>query len=57
VLPLLGALIHDPYPMPPDLAVWTDCGGGVSARSHSNLIQTYLAKGIVALSVTLTAIN
>ncbi|APD49192.1 bile acid:sodium symporter family protein [Synechococcus sp. CS-602] len=56
VLPLLGALIATILPMPPDLAVGlivvAVCPGGPS----SNLI-TYLAKGDVALSVTLTAIN
>jgi len=39
VLPLLGALIATILPMPPDLAVGTDCGGGVSrAVLHQNLI-------------------
>ncbi|NQV10968.1 MAG: bile acid:sodium symporter family protein [Cyanobacteria bacterium] len=56
LLPLLGALIAIFVPMQPDLAVGLIvvalCPGGPS----SNLI-TYLAKGDVALSVTLTAIN
>ncbi|MFM7236206.1 MAG: bile acid:sodium symporter family protein [Cyanobium sp.] len=56
LLPLLGALIVWLVPMPPPIAVGlmvvAICPGGPS----SNLI-TYLARGDVALSVTLTAIS
>jgi BASS family bile acid:Na+ symporter len=56
LLPLLGALIVWLVPMPPPIAVGLMvvalCPGGPS----SNLI-TYLARGDVALSVTLTAIS
>jgi BASS family bile acid:Na+ symporter len=56
LLPLLGALITLVVPMQPELAVGlivlAICPGGPS----SNLI-TYLAKGDVALSVTLTAVS
>lgn len=56
VLPLLGALITLVVPMQPAIAVGlivlAVCPGGPS----SNLI-TYLAKGDVALSVTLTALS
>ena len=56
LLPLIGALIVGVLPMPPVLAVGlmvvAICPGGPS----SNLI-TYLAKGDVALSVSLTAIS
>jgi BASS family bile acid:Na+ symporter len=56
LLPLLGALITMIVPMQPAIAVGlivlAICPGGPS----SNLI-TYLAKGDVALSVTLTAIS
>jgi len=56
LLPLLGALITLVVPMHPALAVGlivlAVCPGGPS----SNLI-TYLAKGDVALSVTLTAVS
>lgn len=56
LLPLLGALIVGMVPMPPAIAVGlmvvAICPGGPS----SNLI-TYLAKGDVALSVSLTAIS
>jgi BASS family bile acid:Na+ symporter len=56
LLPLLGALIVWMVPMPPPIAVGlmvvAICPGGPS----SNLI-TYLARGDVALSVTLTAIS
>jgi len=54
LLPLIGALIALIVPMQPELAVGlivlAVCPGGPS----SNLV-TYLAKGDVALSVTLTA--
>ncbi|HEY9735010.1 MAG TPA: bile acid:sodium symporter family protein [Trichocoleus sp.] len=56
LLPLLGALIALVVPMQPAIAVGliilASCPGGPS----SNLI-TYLAKGDVALSVTLTALS
>lgn len=56
LLPLLGVLITLVVPMQPTIAVGlivlAICPGGPS----SNLI-TYLAKGDVALSVTLTALN
>ena len=56
VLPLIGALIALILPMQPELAVGlivvAVCPGGPS----SNLI-TYLARGDVALSVTLTAVS
>lgn len=56
LLPLIGALITLVVPMQPELAVGlivlAACPGGPS----SNLI-TYLAKGDVALSVTLTAVS
>lgn len=56
LLPLIGALIALVVPMQPELAVGliilAICPGGPS----SNLI-TYLAKGDVALSVTLTALS
>jgi BASS family bile acid:Na+ symporter len=56
LLPLVGFSIVSVVPMPPELAVGLTilaiCPGGVS----SNLI-TYLAKGDVALSVTLTAFS
>jgi BASS family bile acid:Na+ symporter len=56
LLPLLGALITTVVPMRPDLAVGlmvlAICPGGPS----SNLV-TYLARGDVALSVTLTALS
>jgi bile acid:Na+ symporter, BASS family len=56
LLPLIGALIAKVVPMQPELAVGlivlAVCPGGPS----SNLV-TYLAKGDVALSVTLTAIS
>lgn len=56
VLPLIGALIVWWVPMPPAIAmglmVVAICPGGPT----SNLI-TYLAKGDVALSVSLTALN
>ncbi|NEQ97012.1 MAG: bile acid:sodium symporter family protein [Cyanothece sp. SIO2G6] len=56
LLPLLGILITLVVPMQPEIAVGlivlAVCPGGPS----SNLI-TYLAKGDVALSVTLTAVN
>lgn len=56
LLPLLGALLVWLVPMPPPIAVGlmvvAICPGGPS----SNLI-TYLARGDVALSVTLTAIS
>lgn len=56
LLPLIGALIVWIVPMPPPIAVGlmvlAICPGGPS----SNLI-TYLAKGDVALSVSLTAIS
>jgi BASS family bile acid:Na+ symporter len=55
-LPLIGALITAVVPMQPEIAVGlmilAICPGGPS----SNLI-TYLARGDVALSVTLTAIS
>lgn len=56
LLPLIGILITLVVPMQPEIAVGlivlAVCPGGPS----SNLI-TYLAKGDVALSVTLTAVN
>jgi bile acid:Na+ symporter, BASS family len=56
LLPLIGALITKVVPMQPELAVGlivlAVCPGGPS----SNLV-TYLARGDVALSVTLTAIS
>jgi len=56
LLPLIGALITLVVPMQPEIAVGlivvAICPGGPS----SNLI-TYLAKGDVALSVTLTAVS
>lgn len=56
LLPLIGALITLVVPMQPEIAVGliilAACPGGPS----SNLV-TYLAKGDVALSVTLTAVN
>jgi BASS family bile acid:Na+ symporter len=56
LLPLIGALIALVVPMQPELAVGlivlAVCPGGPS----SNLV-TYLAKGDVALSVTLTAVS
>ena len=56
LLPLIGALIALVVPMQPELAVGlivlAVCPGGPS----SNLV-TYLAKGDVALSVTLTAFS
>jgi BASS family bile acid:Na+ symporter len=56
LLPLLGALITTVVPMRPELAVGlmvlAICPGGPS----SNLV-TYLARGDVALSVTLTALS
>ncbi len=56
LLPLIGALIALVVPMQPELAVGlivlAVCPGGPS----SNLV-TYLAKGDVALSVTLTALS
>lgn len=56
LLPLVGALIALVVPMQPEIAVGlmvlAICPGGPS----SNLI-TYLAKGDVALSVTLTAVS
>ena len=56
LLPLIGALIALVVPMQPELAVGLSvlavCPGGPS----SNLV-TYLAKGDVALSVTLTAVS
>jgi bile acid:Na+ symporter, BASS family len=56
MLPLLGALITAVIPMEPAIAVGliiiAICPGGAS----SNLI-TYLAKGDIALSVTLTAMS
>ena len=56
LLPLIGALIALVVPMQPALAVGLSglavCPGGPS----SNLV-TYLAKGDVALSVTLTAVS
>lgn len=56
LLPLIGALIALVVPMQPELAlgliILAICPGGPS----SNLI-TYLAKGDVALSVTLTALS
>ncbi|MFN9693442.1 MAG: bile acid:sodium symporter family protein [Synechococcaceae cyanobacterium] len=56
LLPLLGALVTLLVPMQPELAVGlivlAICPGGPS----SNLI-TYLARGDVALSVTLTAVS
>jgi bile acid:Na+ symporter, BASS family len=56
LLPLIGALIALVIPMQPEIAVGLIvlalCPGGPS----SNLI-TYLAKGDVALSVTLTAVS
>ena len=56
LLPLIGALITQVIPMPAEIAVGllivAVCPGGPS----SNLI-TYLAKGDVALSVTLTALS
>lgn len=56
VLPLIGALIVGVVPMPPVIAVGllvvALCPGGPS----SNLI-TYLARGDVALSVSLTALS
>jgi bile acid:Na+ symporter, BASS family len=56
LLPLLGWLIALAIPMPPEIAIGliilSVCPGGPS----SNLI-TYLAKGDVALSVTLTALS
>jgi bile acid:Na+ symporter, BASS family len=55
-LPLIGLLIASIVPMPPEIAVGLMilalCPGGPS----SNLI-TYLARGDVALSVTLTALS
>ncbi|MFN9660374.1 MAG: bile acid:sodium symporter family protein, partial [Cyanobacteriota bacterium] len=56
VLPLIGALIVWLVPMPPPIAVGVMvvaiCPGG----PYSNLI-TYLAKGDVALSVSLTSLS
>jgi bile acid:Na+ symporter, BASS family len=56
LLPLIGALITRVVPMQPELAVGlivlAVCPGGPSSN-----IVTYLAKGDVALSVTLTAIS
>jgi bile acid:Na+ symporter, BASS family len=56
LLPLIGALITQVVPMQPEIAVGlivlAVCPGGPS----SNLV-TYLAKGDVALSVTLTAVS
>ncbi|MCU0569615.1 MAG: bile acid:sodium symporter family protein [Oculatellaceae cyanobacterium Prado106] len=56
VLPLIGALLTQVIPMEPAIAVGlivlAVCPGGPS----SNLV-TYLAKGDVALSVTLTAVS
>ena len=56
LLPLIGALIALVVPMQPDIAVGliilAVCPGGPS----SNLV-TYLAKGDVALSVSLTAVS
>jgi bile acid:Na+ symporter, BASS family len=56
LLPLLGVLITQIVPMQPEIAVGlivlAVCPGGPS----SNLV-TYLAKGDVALSVTLTAVS
>jgi len=56
LLPLIGALIAVAFPLDPALAVGliviAVCPGGPS----SNLV-TYLAKGDVALSVTLTAVS
>lgn len=56
LLPLIGALITLVVPMQPEIAVGlivlAVCPGGPS----SNLV-TYLAKGDVALSVTLTAVS
>ncbi len=56
LLPLIGALIALVVPMQPEIAVGlivlAVCPGGPS----SNLV-TYLAKGDVALSVTLTAVS
>ena len=56
LLPLIGALITLVVPMQPEIAVGliilTVCTGGPS----SNLV-TYLAKGDVALSVSLTAVS
>jgi bile acid:Na+ symporter, BASS family len=56
LLPLIGTSIVKIIPMPPEIAVGlvviAVCPGGPS----SNLI-TYLAKGDVALSVTLTAVS
>ena len=56
LLPLIGALIALVVPMQPEIAIGliilTVCPGGPS----SNLV-TYLAKGDVALSVSLTAVS
>ncbi len=56
LLPLIGVVITLVVPMQPEIAmgliVLAACPGGPS----SNLV-TYLAKGDVALSVTLTAVN
>jgi BASS family bile acid:Na+ symporter len=56
VLPLIGALITLVVPMQPAIAVGlivlAACPGGPSSN-----LATYLARGDVALSVTLTAVN
>jgi BASS family bile acid:Na+ symporter len=56
ILPIVGFSVTSVVPMPPEIAVGlmvvAICPGGAS----SNLI-TYLAKGDVALSVTLTALS
>lgn len=56
VLPLLGFLLASIFPLSPELAVGvvilSACPGGAT----SNLV-TYLARGNVALSITLTAIS
>jgi bile acid:Na+ symporter, BASS family len=56
LLPLLGWLIALIVPMPPEIAigliVLSVCPGGPSSN-----LMTYLAKGDVALSVTLTALS
>jgi len=56
LLPMVGFLVASAFPLTPELAVGliviTACPGG----STSNMI-TYLVKGNVALSITLTAIS
>ncbi|MCS5693987.1 bile acid:sodium symporter family protein [Cyanobium sp. FGCU-6] len=56
LLPLIGALVTQAVPMQPELAVGlivvAVCPGGPSSN-----LMTYLAKGDVALSVTLTAVS